>query len=116
MFICFSTLACSSWTVDAKRGVVRLQVGNGTLQIAHRLRVLGQGRRLLRCLLLRLRRRCLGCRRCLLSLLQLLVAIAQLLLQLLNLRLHVFPQRLNLALDRRLFGDWRLAWSCVCGS
>ena len=60
--------------------------------------VLGQQRRLLRCLLLRLGCRRLGRRRRLLCLLQLLVAIAQLLLQLLNLRLHVFAQRFNLAL------------------
>ena len=98
-----------------KRGAVRLQVGNRTLQIAYRLRILGQGRRLLRCLLLRLGGRRLGCRRCLLGLLQLLVAIAQLLLQLLNLRIHVLPQRFNLALHRRLFGYWRLLGGAFMG-
>jgi hypothetical protein len=91
-----------------KRGGVCLQIGNSALQVADRLRILGQGRRLLRGLLLRLGGRCLRCRRCLLSLLQLLVAIAQLLLQLLNLRIHVLTQGFNLALHRRLFGYRRL--------
>ena len=103
MLICFSTLSAlpGRWL---PANVVRLQVVDRTLQITHGRRVFGQCRLLLRCLLLRLRRCGLGCRRCLLCLLQLLVAIAQLLLQLLNLVLHIFPQRLNLALYRRLLG------------
>ena len=106
--ICFSTFAWLSWIVVASEVlfVFRSETAPCRLLTACVFSVIPGC--MLCGLLLRLGRRCLGCRRRLLGLQQLLVSIIQLLPQLLNLGLHFVPQRLNLALHRRLLGRRRL--------